>query len=202
MTSLDKPIGDGRRLALGDLVADERSAVEEEVEVSLAAGDAPPGARELPEREREVLHLRYGLDGAEEPTRSRRSAAGSGSRASASARSRARALERLAVNREIEALPAGRLTRPNSASRRRSSAVVCAWSSQDTHSGATVREGGCHDQEDPAKAKLAATWRPSQSPPADRSVQQRTRTTRAGSGWSPAGLEPATSAVPCRRSPS
>ena len=104
VTSLDKPIGSEGDSTFGDLFKDERSDFEEEVEVSLEQETLHRAVEKLPDREREVLRLRYGLDGAEEP----KSLEEIGRRLGLT-RERVRqiegtALERLAVNREIEAL--------------------------------------------------------------------------------------------------
>jgi RNA polymerase primary sigma factor len=63
VTSLDKPIGDGNGATLGDMFAGEGSSPEEEVEVSLREDALRRAVRKLPDREREVIRLRYGLDG-------------------------------------------------------------------------------------------------------------------------------------------
>ncbi len=103
VTSLDKPLGDNGDASLGDLVGSEEGAVELEVEVSLTQDTLNRALQELPERDREVLRLRYGLAG-EEP----RSLEEIGRRLDLT-RERVRqiegqALERLALSREIEAL--------------------------------------------------------------------------------------------------
>ena len=63
VTSLDKPIGDGDSGSYGDLFASEHAHTEEEVEVSLTQETLRKALDELPERERSVLELRYGLTG-------------------------------------------------------------------------------------------------------------------------------------------
>jgi RNA polymerase primary sigma factor len=70
VTSLDRPVGDDRETALGDLLPSDRPPPEDEVEVSLAHGIVRRAIAELPGREREVLVMRFGLAGAEpEPLR-------------------------------------------------------------------------------------------------------------------------------------
>ena len=65
VTSLDKPVGDEDDATLGTLMgADERST-EEEVEVSLSRQAVRAAVEQLPERERQVIKLRFGLDGEE-----------------------------------------------------------------------------------------------------------------------------------------
>ena len=66
VTSLDKPLGDDNDASIGDLVGVAEGGVEEEVEVSLTEDTLHRALENLPERERTVLSLRYGLD-LEEP---------------------------------------------------------------------------------------------------------------------------------------
>ncbi len=67
VTSLDRPIGDDGSGSYGDLFAAESERPEEEVEISLREETLRKALLELPERERKVLELRYGLDGGREP---------------------------------------------------------------------------------------------------------------------------------------
>jgi RNA polymerase primary sigma factor len=67
VTSLDKPIGDDDSGTYGELFASEHTDTDEEVEVSLREETLRKALGDLPEREREVLKLRYGLDGDREP---------------------------------------------------------------------------------------------------------------------------------------
>jgi RNA polymerase primary sigma factor len=104
VTSLDKPIGAEGDSTFGDLFKDERSDFEEEVEVSLEQETLHRAVEKLPDREREVLRLRYGLDGAEEPKSLEEIGRRLGLTRERVRQIEAVALERLAVNREIEAL--------------------------------------------------------------------------------------------------
>jgi RNA polymerase primary sigma factor len=104
VTSLDKPVGEGEGSAFGELVAGQSPSPEEEVTVSLSLDTLRRAIAELPERERDVVKLRYGLNGDVEPA----SLDEIGRRLGLT-RERVRqieheALERLAVQREIEAL--------------------------------------------------------------------------------------------------
>ena len=66
--SLDQPIGEQEDAVFGDFVAGDDPLPEEEVEVSLRAQALNAALLALPERERQVLVLRYGLDDAEPKT--------------------------------------------------------------------------------------------------------------------------------------
>jgi RNA polymerase primary sigma factor len=67
VTSLDKPIGDDDSGSFGDLFAAEQVHTDEEVEISLRQETLRKALDELPDRERTVLELRYGLVGDREP---------------------------------------------------------------------------------------------------------------------------------------
>ncbi len=104
VTSLDKPIGSDGNSTFGDLFSDEHGAFEEEVHVSLEQETLHRALEKLPEREREVLSLRYGLDSAEDPKSLEEIGRRLGLTRERVRQIEAAALERLAVNREIEAL--------------------------------------------------------------------------------------------------
>jgi RNA polymerase primary sigma factor len=104
VTSLDKPLGDDNDASIGDLVGvAEGAPVEEEVEISLTEDTLKRALEDLPERERTVLTLRYGL-GEEEPTSLEAIGLRLGITRERVRQIEATALERLAVSREIEAL--------------------------------------------------------------------------------------------------
>jgi RNA polymerase primary sigma factor len=63
VTSLDRPLGADNEGTLGELVAGEGASPEEEVEVSLREDALYQALGKLPAREREVIKLRYGLNG-------------------------------------------------------------------------------------------------------------------------------------------
>ena len=67
VTSLDRPIGDDDSGSYGDLFAAEHPPTEDEVEINLRQETLHKALLELPDRDRKVLRLRYGLDGDQEP---------------------------------------------------------------------------------------------------------------------------------------
>jgi RNA polymerase primary sigma factor len=67
VTSLDRPIGEDDSGSYGELFAADQAQTEEEVEVSLREETLRKALGQLPERERTILTLRYGLDGDREP---------------------------------------------------------------------------------------------------------------------------------------
>jgi RNA polymerase primary sigma factor len=104
VTSLDKPVGSEGGSTFGDLFKDDRGEFEEEVQVSLEQETLHRAIEKLSEREREVLRLRYGLDGADDPKSLEEIGRRLGLTRERVRQIEAQALERLAVNREIEAL--------------------------------------------------------------------------------------------------
>ena len=103
VTSLDKPLGEDNDASIGDLVGVAEGGVEEEVEVSLTESTLHRALESLPERERDVLTMRYGL-GTEEPRSLEEIGRRLGITRERVRQIEANALERLAVSREIEAL--------------------------------------------------------------------------------------------------
>src|SRR5213083_692685 len=63
VTSLDRPVGDEGDAAFGDLLPSEALEPEEEVEVSLRSEALQRALDQLPEREREVVRMRFGVNG-------------------------------------------------------------------------------------------------------------------------------------------
>jgi len=106
VTSLDKPIGAESEGALGELIASEDTPPEEEITVSLELDVLRRAVAQLPEREQEVLKLRYGLNGDREPVSLEAIGRQLGITRERVRQIEARALEQLAVNRELEALNA------------------------------------------------------------------------------------------------
>ena len=103
VTSLDRPVGEEGETALGDLLEGEDPPPEEEVELSLAEATLRQTIEELPEQERNVIRLRYGIDG-EDPQPLRETGRRLGLSAERVRQLEAKALKRLAARREIEAL--------------------------------------------------------------------------------------------------
>jgi len=67
-TSLDAPVGDDDDATLGDFVAGDQPLPEDEVDVELRRQVLLDALLSLPDREREVVTLRYGIDGNEPRT--------------------------------------------------------------------------------------------------------------------------------------
>jgi RNA polymerase primary sigma factor len=104
ITSLDKPLGDEGESVLGNLIAGEQAPPEEDVTVSLEEEVLHRAVAQLPDREREVVKLRYGLDGDRDPASLEAIGRELGLTRERVRQIEANALEQLAVNREIEAL--------------------------------------------------------------------------------------------------
>ena len=106
VTSLDRPVGEDNGAALGDLLGDERAGPAEEVEIALRDDVLHRALEELPDEERQVVALRYGVDGGSEvgPVGIRETSRRLGITQPETRKLEQRALERLARLREIEAL--------------------------------------------------------------------------------------------------
>jgi RNA polymerase primary sigma factor len=103
VTSLDRPVGEEEGTSLGALLPSDERGPDEEVEIALR-GDALRRALErLPEREREVVKLRYGING-DDPTPLSETGRRLGISQDAVRRLERRALSELAESRELEAL--------------------------------------------------------------------------------------------------
>src|SRR5918996_4805661 len=104
VTSLDRPIGEESGTTFQDLVAGEEESTEQEGTVSLAQEALHDALDDLPAREREVLKLRYGLNGDRDPASLEEIGRRLGVTRERVRQIEADALERLAVRREIAAL--------------------------------------------------------------------------------------------------
>ena len=103
ITSLDRPVGTEGETALGDLLESEGDGPDQEVELSLREETLRTAVDSLPDREREVVKLRYGING-DEPTPLRETGRRLGISPERVRQVEAEALKRLAVSREVEAL--------------------------------------------------------------------------------------------------
>jgi RNA polymerase primary sigma factor len=103
VTSLDRPVGEEGDTALGDLLEGGAPPVDQEVEVSLSEQLLRRTIEELPETEREVIRLRFGLTG-DDPQPLRETGRRLGLSAERVRQIEAAALKRLAMRRELEAL--------------------------------------------------------------------------------------------------
>ena len=103
VTSLDRPIGEEGDTALGDMLEAGAPPVDHEVEVSLSEELLRRTIEELPETERDVIRLRFGLED-DEPQPLRETGRRLGLSAERVRQIESRALKRLAMRRELEAL--------------------------------------------------------------------------------------------------
>jgi RNA polymerase primary sigma factor len=106
VTSLDRPVGDESETSFGELVAGGEAGPEETLTVSLEEDTLRRAIAALPEREQEVVKLRYGLNGDTDPKSLEEIGRELGLTRERVRQVEAEALRRLAVNREIEALRA------------------------------------------------------------------------------------------------
>jgi RNA polymerase primary sigma factor len=103
ITSLDRPIGEEGDTQLGDLLESDDQGPEEEVQIGLREETLRAAIDRLPEREREVVRLRYGING-DEPTPLREAGRRLGMSPEGVRRLETQALKHLAAEREVEAL--------------------------------------------------------------------------------------------------
>jgi RNA polymerase primary sigma factor len=103
VTSLDRPVGEGDETAFGDLLPGEGPTPDEEVEIGFREEILHRALEKLPEQERKVVKLRYGING-DNPTPLREAGQMLGMSAEGVRKLEKRALERLAQEREIEGL--------------------------------------------------------------------------------------------------
>jgi RNA polymerase primary sigma factor len=103
VTSLDRPVGEEEDTSLGSLLPTDERGPDEEVEISLRKEALSRALERLPEREREVVKLRYGING-DDPTPLTETGRRLGISQDAVRRLERRALSELAESRELEAL--------------------------------------------------------------------------------------------------
>jgi len=104
VTSLDRPLSDDGEAELGDLLPDREPPPDVEVEVALRDETVREVVATLPERERDVIQLRFGLNGERDPVSVREAARRLEIRPADVQRLERRALEELALRREMDAL--------------------------------------------------------------------------------------------------
>jgi RNA polymerase primary sigma factor len=104
VASLDKTVGDDSDTKFGDLVAQASEDVAAEVQVALDESALHHAINELPEREQEVIRMRYGLDDEMEPKSLEEIGRRMGITRERVRQIETQALSRLAERREIAAL--------------------------------------------------------------------------------------------------
>jgi RNA polymerase primary sigma factor len=104
VTSLDRPVGEDQSTSLGELVADDADGPGEEVFFKLREQVVRDTLETLPETERHVLKLRYGLNGSPEPQTLARIGRELGVSAERVRQIEQRALAALSLRRELQAL--------------------------------------------------------------------------------------------------
>src|SRR5438128_1510364 len=103
LTSLDQPVGDDGETAFGDLLASNSPNPEDEVVTGAGTSAVQEAVNRLPERERDVVELRFGLGG-REPTPLRETGRKLGISAERVRQIEEDALERLAESGDLASL--------------------------------------------------------------------------------------------------
>jgi RNA polymerase primary sigma factor len=107
VTSLDRPVGEEGGTSFGELVGGDDPSPDETLHVSLEEDTLRRAVAGLPDRQQEVLKLRYGLNGEDgDPHSLEEIGRRMGLTRERVRQIEAEALQRLAVNREIEAIRA------------------------------------------------------------------------------------------------
>jgi RNA polymerase primary sigma factor len=104
VTSLDRPVGEDEDTGLGDLLPSDERGPDEEVEISLRESAIRRAIEQLPDTEKQVVQLRYGINGGGEPTPLREAGRRLGMSAEGVRKLESRALQRLALARELDGL--------------------------------------------------------------------------------------------------
>ena len=104
VTSLDRPVGEDDDATLGTLLGSGERSTQEEVEVSLSQEAVRAAVEELPEREREVIKMRFGLGAERDPVPLSRLSERLGMGREEVRTLERRALEHLSLRRELAAL--------------------------------------------------------------------------------------------------
>jgi RNA polymerase primary sigma factor len=103
ITSLERPVGEEGDTELGDLLASDERQPHDEVEIGLRDETVRAALDQLPEQERQVIKLRYGING-DNPTPLREAGRMLGLSPERVRRIEHKALERLSELREVAAL--------------------------------------------------------------------------------------------------
>ena len=103
VTSLDRPVGEEGETELGDLLPSDERGPDEEVAIGLQERALREAIDRLPDREREVVRLRYGING-DEPTPLREAGRRLGMSPEGVRRVERQALAHLAEAREVAAM--------------------------------------------------------------------------------------------------
>ena len=103
LASLDQPVGDDGETALGDLLATERPEPLDEVASTDRDRQVHEVVQQLPEAERNVIRLRFGLEG-DEPRTLKQTGSELGISAERARELEERGLRRLAARRDLEDL--------------------------------------------------------------------------------------------------
>ena len=106
VTSLDRPVGEEEDTGLGDLLPSDERGPDEEVEISLRESALRKAIEQLPDTEKQVVQLRYGINGGGVPTPLREAGRRLGMSAEGVRKLESKALKRLAMARELEGLAA------------------------------------------------------------------------------------------------
>jgi RNA polymerase primary sigma factor len=104
VTSLDRPATEESETVLGELLPSDKPGPEEEVSLNLRQAAVRDAVEKLPERERQIIKLRYGMNGDGNPISQSAIARQLGTSAERVRQLETRALERLALAREVEGL--------------------------------------------------------------------------------------------------
>jgi RNA polymerase primary sigma factor len=104
VTSIDRPVGEEEETSLGALLPSSERGPEEEVDILLREDALRRALERLPEREREVVKLRYGLNGSPEPAPLSETGRRLGISQDAVRKLERKALAELAQSRELEGL--------------------------------------------------------------------------------------------------
>ena len=106
VTSLDRPVGKESDTSLGELVEGGEAPPEEELEISLRQDALRRAVAELPDRQQDVLKLRFGLNGDPDPKSLEQIGKELGLTRERVRQIENEALKRLAVSRELDAVRA------------------------------------------------------------------------------------------------